>query len=190
MGLFFRLPLVIAATIFCVGILYAIASARLSISPQKGSFRFRAYLCLGTAIILSGVATLLYEAHLPIFAVVGTIESSQIHSDGKGHRTFLKVHLDSGAEIAINADGISPYFRSGQLAELRYQGVSGHVLHARFLSATGAHEGVFNGTDTWPLYWWTLIGFLVVVVGIRKNKRDPEAAEDPLRQSYGKGDGL
>jgi hypothetical protein len=166
-----------AAVLFCIGVGYAVASARLSISQQKGFYRFRAYLCVGAAICLSAVAALLYESHLPTYEITGTIEAAQIHSEGRGHRTYLRVRVDSGAEIAVSADGISSYFHPGQVAEMRYQGVSGHVLHARFLSASNTQEGVFNGTDTWPPYWWMLGGVLVVLAGIRKRRRDPEGAE-------------
>ncbi len=172
-----RVVLAAAAVLFCVGVGYAIASARLSISMQKGAYRLRASLCVGAAILLSAVATLLYEAHLPTYEVLGTIESAQVHAEGKGHRTFLRVRVGSRAAVAVNADGISPYFHPGQVADVRYQGESGQVLHARFLSPSGTQEGVFNGTDTWPPYWWMLGGVLVIVAGFRKNKRDPEGAE-------------
>ena len=185
-----RFALCAAGAFFCVGVVYAIAFSRLSISTRKGAYRFRAYLCVGTAIVLSGVAALLHEADLPTYEVSGVIETAQIHAEGKGHRTYLRIRVDSRADVAVNADGISPYFHSGQLTDVRYQGVSGHILHARFLSSTGKQEGVFNGTDAWSLYWWTLMGVLVVVVGIRKNKRDPEGAEGPLQLSYGKDGGL
>ena len=172
-----RLVLGVAAVLFCVGVGYAIASARLSISIRKGAYRLRASLCVGTAILLSAVATLLYQKHLSTYEILGTIENAQVHAEGKGHRTFLRIRVGSRAAVAVNADGISPYFHPGQVADVRYQGESGHVLHARFLSPSGTQEGVFNGTDTWPPYWWMLGGVLVIVAGIRKNKRDPEGTE-------------
>lgn len=171
-----RLALGVALLVFCVGLFYAVASARLSISFTKGTYRFRAYLFIGAAICLSAIATLWYQAHLPIYEITGTIEATQVHSEGKGHRTYLWVRTGSGSQVAMSADGISPYFRPGQKTDIRYQGNSGFVLKALFLS-DGKQEGLFNGTDTWPPYWWLLGGVLVIAAGIRKIKRDPEGAE-------------
>jgi hypothetical protein len=166
-----------AALLCTVGIFYAISSARLSVSLNKGKQRLRAYLCIGAAICISAVAAILYQARLPIYEASGTIEAAQVHSEGKGHRTNLRVRVGSGAELVLNADGISPYFRSGQQAHVRYHGYSGSILKARFISSTGSEEGVFNGTDAWPPYWWLLGGLLVLAAGFRKNGRDPEGSE-------------
>ena len=172
-----RLGFGVAATLFCIGICYAIASASLSISPRKDTYRLQAHLCVGAAVILSAFALLLYDSSLPTYEVAGTIEGAQVRTEGRSHRTYLKVLNGSGAEVVMNADGISPYFRAGQFADVRYQGVTGHILYARFLSSAGEKEGVFNGTDTWPPYWWLLGGVLVIAAGFRKKRRDSEGAE-------------
>ena len=176
MGPTSRLIFGVAGAFFCIGIVYAIAAARLSVSLQKGTYRFRASLCAGAAILLGALVALVYEATLPTFDVVGTIETARVQSENRSYRTYLKLRDSSGAEIAVNASGRSAYFHPGQTAEVRYQGVSGHVLHARFLSVAGAQEAVFNGTDTWPPYWGLAVGAFVIVAGIRRRRSDPEGA--------------
>ena len=87
------------------------------------------------------------------------------------------MHTAPGEEISINASGRSLYFRSGEHVAVKYQGYTGSILKARFISATGSEEGVFNGTDTWYPYWILLFGLLIFWVGFKKDYRDPEGSE-------------
>ena len=80
-------------------------------------------------------------------------------------------------QVALDASGMSPYFQAGQLIRVRYQGVTGDILKAHFLSTNGAEIAVFNGTDTWSPYWWIVSGAFVIFAGYKKYCRDPEGAE-------------
>lgn len=68
-------------------------------------------------------------------------------------------------------------FHKGQLLRARYQGVTGHILQAHFLSADGADVAVFHGTDTWFPYWLLLGGSLVIFAGQRKYRPNPDGAQ-------------
>lgn len=172
----FRLALGAAITLFCIGLFFAAASSRLAVSWKKGAYRCRAFLCIAAAVCLIAIVTLIHQRQLPIYHVNGIIETAQVHAEGKGHRTYLRVRTVSGAEVTMSAGGISPYFHLGQHADIPYQGETGFVLEAHFLSGN-RQEGIFQGTDTWPPYWWLLMGCFLAFAGIRKTKRNPEGAK-------------
>lgn len=167
---------VVAACLGVVGIYFAVASAMQSVSPRKGKQRLTAFLCIGGCIYGIAFSMLAYQAKLPTCELLGEIEQAQVHAEGKGHRTTLLVRI-SGGEITVDASGTSPFFHTGQSIRARYQGVTGHILEAHFLSTNGAEVGVFNGTDTWPSYGLLLVGLLVIFAGYKKYRRDPEGAE-------------
>jgi hypothetical protein len=114
------------------------------------------------------------QAQLPIYIAEGTVEAVRVHAEGRGHRSEVRIRAESGAELQVNASGRSPYFRAGERVRVRYQGYTGSILKAEFLSQTGQKEGVFNGTDTWPPYFMFLGGLLLAWAGIQKHRRDPE----------------
>ena len=168
----------VVALLFCAaGVFFAFSASMLSVSLRKGKQRLKAYVCIGGAICIAAVATVLYQSKLPTFEALGSIESAQIHSEGKGHRTNLRLRVASGAELVLNASGSSPYFHSGQQVHVRYQAYSGSILKAHFIDGAGKEEGVFNGTDTWQPYWWLLWGLLVIGAGVKQRARDPEGAK-------------
>jgi hypothetical protein len=63
--------------------------------------------------------------------------------------------------------------------KVRYQGETGMILKVLFLSADGREEGVFNDIGAWPLFFFLLLGIMIIVQGFRKYRRDPEGAEEP-----------
>ncbi len=166
----------VAACLGVAGIYFVVSSAVQGIPPRKGRLRLQAYLCIAGCIYGIATAVLVYEAKLPVFEFSGTIEQAQMQTEGRSHRTTLLVRI-SGGEITVNASGTSPFFHAGQSLRARYQGVTGHILQAHFLSADGADVGVFNGTDTWFPYWLILGGSFVIFAGQKKYRRDPEGAE-------------
>jgi hypothetical protein len=170
--------LVIGAFILCViGIVYAIASSTRRSSGEKGKQKLRAYVCIGAGICIGALAVILLQTRVPVLQGIGVIETAQIRSEVRGHRTNFTVRVPSGAVLALKASGSSPYFHPGEQVNVRYQGYSGSVLKVHFLSPSGREEGVFNGTDSWPPYWFVLIGLLIIWAGAKKYKRDPEGAE-------------
>jgi hypothetical protein len=170
--------LLFLAACFClVGIGSGIYASRESISAKKGKSRLIAFLLCGVGICTAALALGSLQWATPIYQVDGIIESAQVHSRNRGYRTSLRVQTSSGGELELNADGRSPYFRTGEHLKVSYRGYSGSIHKAQFLSSTGSEEGVFNGTDDWPPYFMLLLGLLVMWAGVRKFKRDPEGAE-------------
>ncbi len=165
------------AACFCVGgIGYGVYASRESISPKKGKGRLIAFLLCGAGICIGALAIGSLQWTTPIYQVDGVVESAQIHSQNKGYRTSLIVQTSSGVDLVLNADGRSPYFRTGEHLQVSYRGYSGSIHKALFLSPTGNEEGIFNGTDDWPPYFMFLMGLFVMWAGVRKFKRDPEGA--------------
>jgi hypothetical protein len=147
-------------------------------SARKGKALFAAYLFLGSGICVATLASLGYYWHLPVFGAEGNIEAVRVHG-GKSQHTDLLIRTASGGEIALHAPGTSPHFRLGEHVKVRYQGETGYILKALFVSADGREEGVFNGTGAWPLYFFLLVGAKIIFQGFRTYRRDPEGAEEP-----------
>jgi hypothetical protein len=152
------------------------------ISPRRGKALFAAALFGGSGVFIAALTLLLYERHLPVFEAEGNIEAVQIYG-GKQGRSDVLIHTSSGGDIAIHASGRSPYFRQGEHVKVRYQGETGAILKASFVSADGREEGVFNGTGMWPLFLFLLGGALVIVLGFKRYRRDPEGAEEPSQRN-------
>lgn len=170
---------VIGAVILCgIGVVYAISASTLSISSKKGMRQMLAYVFIGTGVCIGSLAFIVFQARLSVLQAAGVIETAHVHAEGRGHRTDFTVRVPSGGVLALNADDISPYFRAGEQVSVRYQGYTGSIIKARFLSSTGVEEGVFNGTDSWSPYGSFLMGLFIIWSGIKIHKRDPEGAED------------
>lgn len=166
----------LAAFLVLVGVISGISSALQSIAIKKAKQRLTAIVCIGTAICIGSLGTFVYQSLMPTYELLGQIERAQIRTQGKDHRTAVLVRAGNG-RVALDASGLSPYFQAGQVVRVRYQGVTGYILKAHFLSTTGAEVAVFNGTDTFPPYWGMALGAFVIFAGFRKYRRDPEAAE-------------
>lgn len=165
-----------AVCLILIGLAIGVLSAVQSVSPRKGKERLVAFLCIGIGVCTGASAKLRYQALLPTYELAGQIESAQVRAEGKGHRTAVVIRVGRG-QVALDASGMSPYFQAGQLIRVRYQGVTGDILKAHFLSKNGAEIAVFNGTDTWSPYWWIIIGAFVIFAGFKKYRRDPEGTE-------------
>jgi hypothetical protein len=163
---------------FCLsGIGYGVSASRESISLKKGKRRLIGFLLCGVGICIAALAFGSLQWTAPTYLVDGIIESAQVHSQNRGYRTSLIVQTSSGTELALSADGSSPYFHVGEHLKASYRVYSGSIHKAQFLSSTGSPEGVFNGTDDWPPYFMFLLGLFVMWAGVRKFKRDPEGVE-------------
>ena len=174
-----RLVEILCAATVClilIGLTTGILSAVQSVSSKKGSQRLAGFLSIGLAFCLGASAQLRYQALLPTYELSGQIDNAQIRAEGKGHRTALVVRVGHG-QVALDASGMSPYFKAGQLIRVRYQGVTGNILKVHFISTNGAEIAVFNGTDTWSPYWMIVLGVFVIFAGLKQYRRDPEGAE-------------
>ena len=147
-------------------------------SARKGRALFAASLFGGSGICIAILTLLLYQRYLPVFEAEGNIETVSVHR-GKHDRTDVLIHTSSGGDIALHANGVSPYFRRNKHVKLRYQGETGMIIRVRFVSADGREEGVFNDTGTWPLFFLLLLGIMIIFQGFRRYRRDPEGAEEP-----------
>jgi hypothetical protein len=163
-----------AVVFIAVGITFGIRSSLLSISAKKGKLRLAGLLCVGAGICTAGLAAFAFQASLAVFDVTREISRVQVKSENKGYRTLVAVRTSTG-EIDLNASGRSNFFQTGQRMQARYEGVTGHILKARFLSENSTQVGVFNGTDTWAPYGITIGGLFVISVGLLRYRSDPEA---------------
>jgi hypothetical protein len=119
-----------------------------------------------------------FHLRAPVYIAEGTIRAVEVHAGGKGsYHSDVWVRTGSG-ELKLNADGRSTLFRPGQDVRVRYEGYTGSILKAEFLSSTGQKEGAFNGTFAFPSYMMLFFGLFVGWVGIRKHQRDPEGFGD------------
>jgi hypothetical protein len=66
---------------------------------------------------------------------------------------------------------------------VHYQGETGALLRASFVSADGREDGVFNGLEMWPPFFFLLGGAIVIFPGFNRYRRDPEGAEEPSQQN-------
>jgi len=142
-----------------------------------------AYILYGSAICAAGLGQLVYERQLAVFETEGNIEAVQILG-GKSLRSNLLIHTISEAYIAVHASGTSRYFRPGQRLKLRYQGKTGAILSAVFLSADGSKEGAFNRAEPRSPYFVLLLGLFVAGAGVTKYRRDPEGSEDSTTRKF------
>lgn len=147
-------------------------------SARKGRYLFAASLFGGSGICIAILTLLLYQRLLPVFEAEGSIESVTAHR-GKVDRTDVLIHTSLGGDIALRAFGSSVYFRREEHVKVRYQGETGMILRVVFLSADGRDEGVFNDTGPWPLFFFLLLGIMIIIQGFRRYRRDPEGAEEP-----------
>jgi hypothetical protein len=148
-------------------------------SARKGKAMFAAALLGGSGIRIATLMLLLYQWHLPVFEAEGNIGVASVHS-GRHVRTDLLIHTFSGGDIALHASGGSPYFRRDEHVKVRYQGETGAVLSVLFVAADGREEGAFNGSQTWPLFFFLLFGAFIIFQGFWRYRRDPEGAEEPF----------
>ena len=146
-------------------------------SKRKGKALFAAALFGGSGLCIAVLTLLLYQRYLPVFEFEGNIEAASVHR-GKRDRTDVLIHTSLGGDIALHADGVSPYFRRDEHVKVRYQGETGMILRARFVSADGRDEGAFNDTGPWSLLLVLLLGVMIIVQGFRRYRRDPEGAEE------------
>jgi hypothetical protein len=109
---------------------------------------------------------------------------------GTEHGTSLRVAANSGADLVLRASGRSIYFKPGEHLIVTYAGDAGSIIKATFLKDDGTIEGEFRGTGAWPAYALLMGGILIICIGFRVNKRDPEGAEEGNRNAnpYGQID--
>ena len=167
--------LVAAVCLWVAAVGFAISASRQSASIRKGRHRLLAYFLAGLGFCVVSIAPAWLQWTVPIYESEGTIQSAQVHAEGKGHRTDLTVQTTSGAELALRADGMSQYFRSGEHVKVSYQRY--RIIKAHFLSPSGNEEGIFNSTDLWAPYGMFGLGLFVIWAGFRKTRRDPEGFE-------------
>src|ERR1700744_105740 len=106
-------------------------------------------------------------------------------------RSDVRLQRASGAEFVLHASGWSKYFRRGEHMKVKYQGETGAILKARFYSADGHEEGVFNGIEWGPAVCLLLFGIGLIFLGLWRYQRDPEGAANtnrPDRHPYGSVD--
>jgi hypothetical protein len=139
---------------------------------------FAASLFGGSGICIAALTLLLYEWHLPVFESEGNIEAVWVRG-GEDVRSDLLIHTSSGADIAVHASGRSPHFQRGEHVKVRYQSETGAILKVLFVSADGRVEGVFDGTEMWPPFFFLIGGLIIIFLGFRRYRRDPEGAEEP-----------
>ena len=159
------------------GGLYGYLASVYERSPRRGKVLLRSHLLWGFGICIAMLALIARDRSFPIFENEGTIESVRVQGSSKRSRTNLEVRVPSGGQIVIHASGRSTYFRLGERLKVRYQGITGAILRASFISADGREEGVFNGSETWPPYFVFIFGALIVWAGLVKYRRYPEGTD-------------
>ena len=167
--------LVAAVCLWVAAVGFGISASRQSASIRRGRHRLLAYILAGSGFCVVSVASAWLQWTLPIYESEGTIQSAQVHSEGKGHRTDLMMQTTSGEELALQAGGDSQYFHSGEHVKVSFQRY--RIIKAHFLSPSGNEEGVFNSTDSWAPYGMFSLGLFVIWAGFRKTRRDPEGFE-------------
>jgi hypothetical protein len=134
-------------------------------------------LCLlGGGAVVSALAVIGYQQSLTIYHAEGIIQQVRVYMTGKEHRTRLQVATNSGANLVLRASGRSIYFHPGEHLIVTYQGETGSIIKATFLKDDGTFEGRFRGTVAWPAYVLLMGGILIIGIGFKMNRRDPEGA--------------
>jgi hypothetical protein len=147
-------------------------------SARRGRSLFAASLFGGAGICAATLALIVYQRQLPVFEAEGSIEAVSIHRD-RHERTDVLIHTFSGGDIALRAFGSSHYFRRDEHVKVRYHGETGTILRVVFVSTDGREEGVFNDIGVWPLFFFLLLGIMIILQGFRRHRRDPEGVEEP-----------
>jgi hypothetical protein len=99
-----------------IGIVYAIASSTRRSSGEKGKQKLRAYVCIGAGICIGALAVILLQTRLPVLQGIGVIETAQIRSEGRDHRTNFTVRVPCGAVLALKE--LSQYEIADMLTEV------------------------------------------------------------------------
>jgi hypothetical protein len=149
-------------------------------SARKGRVLLASAIFGGSGVCIAAMALILYQLHPPVAEVEGIIEAVQIHR-GRRARSDLLIHTSSESDIAVHASGGSLYFRTGEHVKIRYQGDTGTILKAYFFATDGRKEGEFNGTEMWPPFFLLFGGAVVIFLGFRRYRRDPEGAAYPSK---------
>ena len=134
---------------------------------------FSASFLLGAAFCLAAFALIIIQLALPIIQSEGIIESVSVHQ----RSSEIRVRVGSGGQLVLHAGGRHSYFRPGEHVRLRYQGYTRLIRHVQFMTPDGQPGGVFQDADFLAPFGALLVGALIIAVGIRQYRRDPEGAE-------------
>jgi hypothetical protein len=150
---------------------FGVSAYRRSDSPQKfkteSLAHFLACIAFGSAFCLVGLGSIWLQWKSPTYQVDGIIDEVQVHGS-RDRRTTFRVQTQSESDLQLNADGTSPYFRSGEHIKASYQGWTGSIKKAQLLSPTGSVDGVFNGTDWLYSVLQLVFGSFFIWAGFRK----------------------
>ena len=160
----------------------AVLFSIVSVSARKGRLRLLGVCLLGVGAIVTALAMIGYQRSLPIHHGEGIIQRARTYWSGRQRRTRLYV-LTSNGELVLDASGLSPFFRQSEHIIVMYKGVTGSVTSATFLKADGSVEGRFHGSGLWSAYVLLVGGILIIYAEFKRNKRDPEGAEQPYNRN-------
>ena len=142
---------------------------------RKGKLNLAAFLLMGGSILTLGSSYIYVQSGLQTQRAIGEIVSVTFH----GRQTDLLIHTPDGDEVSVQASARSPYFEIGRRVRIDYQANSRLLVSATFLSQTGEPVGSYRANPKWSVYFMVAGGLVLVYIGIRRYRYDPEAAAVP-----------
>jgi hypothetical protein len=139
----------ILAIAICLG---AVARVCWLLSEEPKFWLWKHDLHILTALLAAaglftvGIAQHVFEMGQPLSATQGRIEVASLRSHtfySHSEHSYLKLRTDAGELLSLDAPGWSIYFQQGQWMRATYEGSTGVLVSAQFLSDDGRDQGTY-----------------------------------------------